>query len=185
MNVLRFPIRMLALSAALASATAALAQDKGATAPAFTTASKFGFVNTERILRDAVPAQRAQKKIEAEFQKRDQELARVADQLKRMQEEMEKNSVTMSETQRRAKERDFADLNRDFQRKQREFREDLNQRRNEELAQVVEQANRVIRQIAEQEKFDIIFQDAVFASPRIDITDKVIKALEGNKPPAK
>ena len=91
----------------------------------------------------------------------------------------------MSETQRRAKERDFADLNRDFQRKQREFREDLNQRRNEELAQVVEQANRVIRQIAEQEKFDIIFQDAVFASPRIDITDKVIKALDQGKPPAK
>ena len=175
MNVLR----SLALAASLASA-AALAQEKGATAPT----GKFGFVNTERILRDAVPAQRAQKKIEAEFQKRDQELARIADQLKRMQEDMEKNSVTMSETQRRAKERDFGDLNRDFQRKQREFREDLNQRRNEELAQVVEQANRVIRQIAEQEKFDIIFQDAVFASPRIDITDKVIKALEG-KPPAK
>jgi outer membrane protein len=147
--------------------------------------SKFGFVNTERILRDAGPAQKAQRKIEAEFKKRDEELARTAEQLKRTQEELDKNSVTMSETQRRNKEREFADLNRDFQRKQREFREDLNQRRNEELAQVVEQANRVIRQIAEQEKYDIIFQDAVFASPRIDITDKVIKALEGNKPPAK
>src|SRR5438034_879961 len=105
-------------------------------------------------------------------------------ELKKMQDELEKNSVTMSETQRRTKEREFGDLNRDFQRRQREFREDLNQHRNEELAQVVEQANRVIRQIAEQEKYDIIFQDAVFASPRIDITDKVIKALEG-KPPAK
>jgi outer membrane protein len=146
---------------------------------------KFGFVNTERILRDAVPAQRAQKKIEAEFQKRDQELAKIAEQLKRMQDDLDKNSVTMGEAQRRNREREFADLNRDFQRKQREFREDLNQRRNEELAQVVELANRVIRQIAEQEKFDIIFQDAVFASPRIDITDKVIKALEAGKPPAK
>ena len=173
-------LRLIVLAASLAS-VAALAQEKGATVPA----GKFGFVNTERILRDAAPAQRAQKKIEAEFQKRDQELARIADQLKRMQEDLEKNSVTMSEAQRRAKERDFGDLNRDFQRKQREFREDLNQRRNEELAQVVEQANRVIRQIAEQEKFDIIFQDAVFASPRIDITDKVIKALEQGKPPAK
>ena len=146
---------------------------------------KFGFVNTERILRDAAPAQRAPKKIEAEFQKRDQELAKIAEQLKRMQDDIDKNSVTMGETQRRNREREFADLNRDFQRKQREFREDLNQRRNEELAQVVELANRVIRQIAEQEKFDIIFQDAVFASPRIDITDKVIKALEAGKPPAK
>jgi outer membrane protein len=142
-------------------------------------ATKFGFVNTERILRDAVPAQRAQKKIEAEFQKRDQELARIADQLKRMQDDLEKNAVTLAESQRRTKEREFSEMNREFQRKQREFREDLNQRRNEELAQVVEQANRVIRQIAEQEKYDIIFQDAVFASPRIDITDKVIKALDG------
>jgi len=93
--------------------------------------------------------------------------------------------MTLGETQRRAKEREFGDLNREFQRKQREFREDLNQRRNQELAQVVEQANRVIRQIAEQEKFDIIFQEMpAYVSPRIDITDRVIKALDG-KPPAR
>jgi len=153
-------------------------------APAGTTTMKIGYVNTERILRDAVPAVRAQRKIEAEFQKRDQELAKFADQLKKMQDDIEKNSVTMSEAQRRNREREFGELNREFQRKQREFREDLNQRRNEELAQVVEQANRVINQIAEQEKFDLILQDAVYRSARIDITDKVIKALE-SKPPAK
>ena len=171
---------------ALLTAFGAAAQDKpAAQAAAASAPMRFGFVNTERILRDAIPAQRAQKKIEAEFQKRDQELARVADQLKRMQDDLEKNAVTMSESQRRTKEREFGELNRDFQRKQREFREDLNQRRNEELAQVVEAANRVIRQIAEQEKYDIIFQDAVYASPRIDLTDKVIKALDSGKPPAK
>jgi outer membrane protein len=165
------------MAALLAPATLALAQAPTAT-------MKIGYVNTERILREAVPAVRAQRKIEAEFQKRDQELARMADQLKRTQDDIEKNAVTMSESQRRNREREFGEMNRDFQRKQREFREDLNQRRNEELAQVVEQANRVINQIAEQEKFDLILQDAVYRSARIDITDKVIKALEG-KPPAK
>jgi outer membrane protein len=171
-------IQAMIIAAILAAASPALAQQAAVQ-------GKFGFVNTERILRDATPAQRAQKKIEAEFQKRDTELAKMAEQLKRLQDELDKNSVTMSEAQRRNKEREFGDMNRDFQRKQREFREDLNQRRNEELAQVVEQANRVIRQIAEQEKYDIVFQDAVYASPRIDITDKVIKALDGNKPAAK
>ena len=146
--------------------------------------NKIGFVNTERILREAAPAVRAQKKIEAEFSKRDQEMARSAEQLKKLQDELERQGVTMAESQRRAKEREFAELNREFPRRQREFREDLNQRRNEELAQVVEQANRVIRQIAEQEKYDIIFQDAVYANPRIDITERVIKALEG-KPAAR
>jgi len=171
--------------AALAATLFCIAPSAGAQAPAPALAGKFGFVNTERILREAAPAQRAQKKIEAEFKKRDDELAKIAGELKKLQDELEKNAVTMSETQRRTKERDFGELNRDFQRRQREFREDLNQRRNEELAQVVQQANGVIRQIAEQEKFDIIFQDAVFASPRIDITEKVIKALDAGKPPAK
>jgi outer membrane protein len=170
-------------NAVLAVTLAVLAQPAAAQAPQ--PGGKFGFVHTERILRDSVPAVRAQKKIEAEFQKRDRELATIADQLKRLQEDLDKNAMTMSETQRRTKEREFGELNREFQRKQREFREDLNQRRNEELAQVVEQANRIIRLIAEQEKFDIIFQEMpAYVSPRIDITDKVIKALEG-KPPAK
>jgi outer membrane protein len=145
---------------------------------------KIGVVQIERIVRDSAPALRAQKKLEAEFSKREAELSKVAEQLKRMQDELEKDGVTMSESQRRNKERDFNDLNRDFQRKQREYREDVNQRRNEELSQVIDQANRIIRQIAESEKFDIIFQEAAYANPRIDITDKVIKALEG-KPPAK
>jgi len=146
--------------------------------------SKIGVVQIERIVRDSGPALRAQKKLEAEFSKREAELAKAADQLKRMQDELEKDGVTMSEAQRRTKERDFSELTRDFQRKQREYREDVNQRRNEELSQVIEQANRIIRQIAEAEKYDIIFQEAAYANPRIDITDKVIKALDA-KPPAR
>lgn len=142
---------------------------------------RIGFVNTEKIFRDAAPAVRALKKIEKEFEKRDQELQRIAKQLQTMQESLEKNSVTMSETEKRNKEREFNDINRDFQRKQREFREDLNQRRNEELAAVLERANKTIKQIAETEKFDVILQEAVYASPRIDITDKVIKALADGK----
>jgi outer membrane protein len=145
---------------------------------------KVGFVNTERVFRDAAPAVRAQKKIEQEFASRDKEMQQMAEQIRKLQESLEKNSVTMSQTERRAKEREFGELSKDFQRKQREFREDLNQRRNEELAAVLERANRTIKAIAESEKYDIIFQEAVYASPRIDITDKVIKALE-DKPAGK
>ena len=138
---------------------------------------KVGFVNSDRVMKEAPPAKKAQQKLEKEFEKRDQELQRLAKQLQGMQEALEKNGMTMAEGDRRNKEREFNELNRDFQRKQREFREDLNQRRNEELAGVLERANKTIKQIAEAEKYDIIFQEAVYASPRIDITDKVIKAL--------
>ena len=146
---------------------------------------KIGFVSLDRILRDAAPAVRAQKKIEAEFAKRDQEMVKLAEQLKRAQENFEKNAPTMPETARRNLERELTDLNLGFLRKQREFREDLNQRRNEELAGVLERANRVVRQLAESEKFDLVFQEAVWADPRIDITDKVIKALDDSKPATK
>lgn len=142
---------------------------------------KIGFVNSDRVMKEAPPAKKAQQKLEKEFEKRDQDLQRIAKQLQGMQEALEKNGMTMAEGDRRNKEREFNELNREFQRKQREFREDLNQRRNEELAGVLDRANKTIKQIAEAEKYDIIFQEAVYASSRIDITDKVIKALSEAK----
>ncbi len=138
---------------------------------------KIGFVNTERVFREAAPAKRAQQKLEREFAARNQELAKVEKQGRDLQSELERENVTLTEAQRREKERQLADISRNFQRMQREIREDLNLRRNEELASVQERATRVINQIAEQEKFDLIVQEAVFASSRIDITEKVIKAL--------
>ena len=138
---------------------------------------KIGFVNTERVFREAAPAKRAQQVLESEFSARNAELGRIEKQGRDLQSELERDNVTMPESARREKERQLADISRDFQRKQREIREDLNLRRNEELASVQERATRVINQIAEQEHYDLIVQEAVFAASRIDITDKVIKAL--------
>jgi len=138
---------------------------------------KIGFVNTERVFREAAPAKRAQQKLEREFSARNAELAKLEKQGRDLQTELEKDSVLLPEAARREKERQLADVSRNFQRLQREIREDLNLRRNEELAQVQERATRAINQIAEAEKFDLVVQEAVFASSRIDITDKVIKAL--------
>ena len=138
---------------------------------------KIGYVNTQRIFRDAPAAVKAAKKIEAEFSRRDQELQGMAKQLQGMQETLEKNAVTMGETDRRAKEKELNELSREFQRKQREFREDLNLRQNEENAAIIEKANKAIKQLAESEKYDLIVQDVVWASPKLDITDKIIKAL--------
>lgn len=143
---------------------------------------KIGFVDTERILREAAPAVRAQKKLEKEFEKRSQELEKLSKQLQSMQQAMDKNSVTLSESERRTKERELSELTRDMQRREREYREDLNQRRNEELAGVLDRANKAIKVIAEAEKYDIIFQEVVYRSQRIDITEKVLKALAD--PPA-
>ena len=139
---------------------------------------KIGFVNTERLFREATPAKRAQAKIEKEFATRDAEIQKLVKQVRDVQAVLDKDGATMAETDRRTRERDLANQSRDLQRMQREFREDLNLRRNEELAGIQERANKVIQQIAEAEKFDLILQDpVVYASQRIDITDRVIKAL--------
>ncbi len=138
---------------------------------------KIGFVNTERIFRESAPAIRASKKLEKEFAARDQEIQKMAKQFRDMQAHFEKENATMSDSDRRAKERDLANLNRDLQRAQREFREDLNVRQNEERAAFQDRVNKAISALAEREKFDLILQEAVFVSNRIDITDKVLRAL--------
>ncbi|HEY3460156.1 MAG TPA: OmpH family outer membrane protein [Casimicrobiaceae bacterium] len=139
---------------------------------------KIGFVNTERLFREATPAKRAQAKIEKEFATRDAEIQKLAKQVRDLQAALDRDGATMADTDRRNKERDLANQTRDLQRMQREFREDINLRKNEEISALQERANKVIQQIAESEKYDLILQDpVVYASQRIDITDKVIKAL--------
>ena len=143
--------------------------------------TKLGFVSTERILRESAPAKAAQQKLEQEFAKREKGIQDSVAKLKEATTKLERDAAVMPEAERTKRQREAAELERDIQRRQREFREDLNQRRQEELAAVIERANRVIRQVAEAEKYDIIFQEAVYASPRIDITEKVIRALNGAK----
>ncbi|MEY2890351.1 MAG: OmpH [Pseudomonadota bacterium] len=138
---------------------------------------KIGYVNSDRVLRDAVPAKSAQSKLEAEFAKREKDLNDVGSRIKAAGEKLDKEGPTLAESERSRRQRDLVEQDRDFQRKRREFQEDLNQRKNEELAAVVERANKVIKQIFETEKYDLIIQEAVFAGPRVDITDKVIKGL--------
>jgi outer membrane protein len=141
---------------------------------------KIGVVNSDRILRDSAPARAAMQKLEGEFSKRDRDLQDMGARLKSNAERFEKDAPVMTETDRVRRQRELAEMDREFQRKQREFREDFNQRRNEELQALLERTNRIIRQMAEQEKYDLIVQEAVYFNPRIDITEKVLRALNAN-----
>ncbi|WP_374350562.1 OmpH family outer membrane protein [Limnohabitans sp.] len=142
---------------------------------------KMGFVNTERIFREAASAKQAQAKLEQEFSKREKELVDAGNTLKAASEKLEREAPTLSESQRNARQKQLVEQDRDFQRKRREFQEDLNARKNEEQQVVVERANRAVKQVAESEKYDVIFQEAVYVNPKHDITDKVIKALNAAK----
>ncbi len=164
----------IVLLAALLCAGSALAGD-----------FKVGVVDTERVLRESVPAMKAEKKIEKEFSGRDQDIKKNMKQAKDLQLLLDKDSGGLSEADRRSKERELNALNVNLQRMQREFREDLSLRKNEELAVVLERANKAIQAIAESEKYDLILQEAVYRNPKIDITDKVIKSLAVDKPDSK
>lgn len=142
---------------------------------------KVGVVDTERVLRESAPAMKAESKIEKEFSGRDQEIKKLMKQAKELQATLDNESSKLSDADRRNKERELTAMNVDLQRMQREFREDLNLRKNEELAIVLEQANKAIQAIAEAEKFDLILQEAVYRNPKIDITDMVIKHLADSK----
>jgi len=174
-----FAIHWLAHAAFASTLTLLIA----GTAPAQAQDLKIGYVNSERVLREAAPAKAAQTKLEAEFGKRERELTELATRLKAAADKMEKDAPTLSPTEQQRRQRELVEQDRDIQRKRREFQEDLNQRRNEELAAVVERANRVIKQIFDGEKYDLILQEAVFASNKVDITDKVIRALNAPATP--
>jgi outer membrane protein len=156
-----------------------------ATAPVAAQELKIGYVNSERVLRESTIAKAALARMEADFGKREKELAEQASRLKAAADRLEKDGPTLGEAERSRRQRELVEQDRDLQRKRREFQEDLNQRRNEETAGIVERANRVIRQIYESEKYDLILQDVVFASARVDITEKVLRALnaQGATPP--
>lgn len=160
-NTLLFLSTMLLATAAVANASDA----------------KIGFVDRERIVRESAPAKRSQAKLEKEFSTRKAELDKLQKQGRDMDATLLKESVTLPEADRMVKERQLAQLTRDFQRIQREYREDFTLRQQEEFVSLQERAQKVIIDIAEKEKFDLILQDVVFFSPRVDITDKVIKAL--------
>lgn len=138
---------------------------------------RIGFVNTDRIFKEASTAKAAQAKLEQEFAKREKDLQDLGASLKSSADKLERESPTLSESQRTTRQKQLVDSDRDFQRKRREFQEDLNARKNEELQQVLERANRVVKSVAEAEKYDLVLQEAVYVNPKHDITDKVIRAL--------
>jgi outer membrane protein len=138
---------------------------------------RVGFVNTDRIFREANTAKAAQAKLEQEFSRREKELNDIGNNLKTLSDKFEREAPTLSEAQRAQHQKQLVDQDREFQRKRREFQEDLNARKNEELQAVLERANKVVKQVAEAEKYDVVLQEAVYINPKHDITDKVIKAL--------
>lgn len=150
---------------------------KPAASDAAQVGTKVGFVNTQRILLDSAPAKVAQQKIDAEFEKRNVELQKLVADLRKRVQAFEKDAPVLAESDRNRRQRELGNLDADVQRKQREIQEDFNRRRNEEFAIIIERANAAIKDIAESENYDLILQDAVTVSPRVDITDKVIKAL--------
>ncbi|MFJ1298860.1 outer membrane protein chaperone [Bordetella genomosp. 5] len=163
----------LALMGALVLGQAAVVS----TAHAQAQATKIGFVNTERILRESGPAKAAQSKIESEFKRRSDELDSLTSKLRSQAERFDKDAPVLSESDRVKRQRELSNLDMDLQRKRREFQEDFNRRRNEEFSGIVTKANDAIKRIAEQENYDLIVQDAVTVNPRVDITDKVIQSL--------
>ncbi|WP_061958509.1 OmpH family outer membrane protein [Cupriavidus pauculus] len=162
--------------AAAALAAAALC----ATAPALAQPARIAVVNSELILRDSQPARQAQNSLAQEFAERDGELQDTARKIRALGDKLGKDAAVLTDPDRQRRQREVVEMDREFQRKQREFREDLQQRRNEELARLQERARQAIRQLAEQRGYDLVIQDAVYVNPRIDITDDVMKALNAS-----
>lgn len=139
---------------------------------------KVGYVQVEKILQDAPQTAESGKKLEREFGARSQELDKMAKQIKDLEASLDKDGLTLSDSDRRSKERDAQNIKVEFQRKQRELREDINLRKNEELASLQDRINKAVQAVAKAESYDLVMYSGVaYAADKIDITDKVLKQL--------
>lgn len=167
------------VTASLPKALAMVVLCASAMAQAQTNApSRIGFVFTERLMTESKLAKTADARIEAEFSKRQKAIKEMVARLKTMSEKFDADNATLAEPERTKRYREVAELEKDVQRTQREFNEDLLQRKSEERANIAQKAYKLIEQIAEQEHLDVVLQESAWSSPRIDITDKIIKLLD-------
>jgi outer membrane protein len=143
--------------------------------------TRVAVVNSEKVFNESNLAKAMQTRLQNEFSKRQNELRDSAQKIKTAAEKLDRDAAVMNEAERIRRQRELADQDRELQRKQREFTEDLNQRTFEERAKIAEKANQVLKQIAEQRKIDVIVQEAAYVSPKADVTDDVIKALNSLK----
>jgi len=139
---------------------------------------KIGFVNSARVMQEAPQAEQARDKLQSEFKPRDKKIVAMQKKLKKLEDALNRDAKVLSEAIRKKKEREILTVKRDIKRAQEEFNEDLNLRRNEELNTLQQKVYEAIVSLAKEENYDVILGDSVmFASKRVDITDKVIKRL--------
>lgn len=163
----------LALGAAMACGLAA-----PALAQAQAGSSRIGFVYTERLMTDSKMAKAADAKLTAEFSKRQKVVEEMVGKYKTASEKFDAEAPNLSELERPRRARELYNMQKEVERMQREFQEDLQQRKNEERAAIAQKAYKLVEQVAEQEKLDAVLVEAAWVSPRVDITDKILKLLD-------
>jgi outer membrane protein len=142
---------------------------------------KVGFINIDRIFQESNAAKASQTRLETEFSKRQKQIEELGASVQDASKKLERDAPTLSEAQRIQRQRDLVQMDQDFQRSRREFQEDLALRKNEELQKVLEMANKVVKDVAKSDNYDLILQDAVYMSPKHDITERVLRSLNAGK----
>lgn len=142
------------------------------------TPSRIGFVYTERLMTESKLAKAADAKLQAEFSKRQKQVDDMVQRYKQTREKFDEEAPKLSDLDRTKRTRELLDMEKDVQRMQREYNEDLFQRKNEERAAIAQKAYKLIEQVAEQDHLDVVLQEAIWTSPRIDITDRILKLLD-------
>ena len=140
--------------------------------------SRIGFVYTERLMTESKLAKAADAKLQSEFSKRQKQVDDMLQRYKQSREKFDEEAPKLSDVDRTRRTRELLDMEKDVQRMQREYNEDLFQRKNEERAAIAQKAYKLIEQVAEQEHLDVVLQEAIWTSPRIDITDRILKLLD-------
>jgi len=140
---------------------------------------KIAFVNQTKLLQKAPQAESARNKLQKEFSKRDKALVSLQKQIADKEQRLKKDAAILSSAELNKLKRKIIVLRRDLERDKQAFKEDISIRQNEELVKLQQSVIKSIQTIAKKENYDLIISDGVvFASEKIDITDKILAQLK-------
>ena len=136
-------------------------------------------VNINRVMLEAPKFKSANQAIDSEFKIKTDQLKSKANEIKTLQENFKRDFDTMSDDQKRVKAEEIQTKAKDFNDREKTIIQEFNQKRNEKLQELQILLSSKIQSLANEQGYDLVLtQGVAFATPAVDITDKLISRLQ-------
>ena len=139
---------------------------------------KIGYINIDHLVSSSPQFIQANQVVIKAFQPQERQLLALSKQIQLSADTFNKNSKTLTQSERKTEIKKIANLERQLKQQARSLKKQLNLKNKQELNKIQDLINRVIKQVAEDQNFDLIlYQEVAYASKKINITPIISQKL--------